>query len=227
MKRKILIVLFFTLLIGCVSTPDRDDKSVKLYPTDESAWDSSFHAFRKKLDQALAQKDAVFIESILTTDVLSSFGGDGGVAEFKEHYKIAQSDSEFWEIMRECLRLGGTFQYYGDGQKYFVAPYVFSRFPKEFDAFFYAAIIKKAVPMRILPDDRAKIIHFLSYDVVKTAEEGRMELIEEKNGYVKNTTLAGEKGWVRREEIRSPIDYRVLFKLIDGQWKLSSLVNGD
>ena len=226
MKIKFIIILLFTMLMGCVSTPEQMDKSVKLYPGDESTWDSSFRAFRKRLDLALAQKDAIFIESILTNNVLSSFGGDGGIEEFKEHYKLTQNDSEFWEIMKECLLLGGTFQYYGDGHKYFVAPYVFSRFPKEFDVFFYAAIVKKAVPMRMSPDDRAKIVHLLSYDIVKTAEEGRAELVEMKNGYMKVASLSGERGWVRLEAMRSPIDYRVFFKRVDGRWKLSSLVNG-
>jgi len=35
------------------------------------------------------------------------------------------------------------------------------------------------------------------------------------------------EGYVRVSETRSPLDYRAVFELVDGKWKLSAFVAGD
>src|SRR5262245_10335517 len=60
----------------------------KLYPVDEGPKDPSFQAFRDKLIEAAKNRDAKFILSILDPNITSSFGGNGGVKEFKETWKL-------------------------------------------------------------------------------------------------------------------------------------------
>ena len=52
------------------------------------------------------------------------------------------TNSEIWNTLAQLLRLGGTF---GESKNEFWAPYVFNRFPDDYDGFDFSATIAKGV----------------------------------------------------------------------------------
>jgi hypothetical protein len=97
----------------------------KLHPVDEAARDASLFILRARLLEAVQQRDTAFILSCLSPDIFNSFGGNAGVAGFKEEWKPDQPNSKLWPTLATVLALGGSFQ----NEKTFAAPYTYSRFP--------------------------------------------------------------------------------------------------
>src|SRR5688500_10880771 len=80
-----------------------------LKPVDEASLDKSFAVFRAKLITAARKHDAQFIYAVVDPKINISFGGDGGIAEFKELWKLETSGSTFWKEFLACIENGGLF----------------------------------------------------------------------------------------------------------------------
>ncbi|MBZ0255083.1 SH3 domain-containing protein [bacterium] len=225
MLRKIFISLGVLSLVGCATQQIKPYTGPQLLPINESQVNPSFASFLDEFRLAIENKNAGWVIAHLEEKVWSSFGGDGGIEEFIEHYKLREPDSKFWGIVKTAFDLGGTF---GHIREYvsFEAPYVFARFPGEYDAFLYSAVITPDAPMRELPMPDAKVIAQLPYAIVQTGfleEHGQKEV----NGYLKIKTVDGQTGWMKKELLRSPIDYRIGIKQVGDEWTIAFLVAGD
>lgn len=200
----------------------------KLLPTDDSASDPSFKKVYDKLLKVVANRDAKALLKFLDPDIKLSFGGMGGIAEFKEMWRPADPKSEVWEKFDTVLRLGVVRS--GDGPNvYFSAPYSFTRFPDEYDPFDYGVIVSENAQVRSQPDAQADVVFSLSYDIIKL-----IEWISDKRrpdchacGWYRIETLDGRAGFVSGKDARSPIDYRVIFMFRDGRWRITAFVAGD
>jgi len=198
-------------------------------PVDEAAKNPSFLAFRTKLIAAAERKDSSFILSIVDPRIELSFGGDKGIADFKRIWKIDSKNSPFWSEFQTIIRNGGTFS--GEGANRlneFSAPYTFGTWPGDLDGFDYHVIFGNNVNLRKEPRSDAEIVAKLSYNVVKIEPEtvpksGKSEY----PGWWEIRSLGGLKGYVKREFVRSPIDYRAFFTRVGGRWRLSMFVAGD
>jgi len=197
-------------------------KERKLYPVDEGKKDASFNAFRERLLKAARERDKKFLLSVIDPQIKWSFGDDHGIKGFRKHWKIDAGDSELWSELIEVLSLGGTF-YKSEGRKGFWAPYTFSSFPDDLDAFEYAAITGKDVRVRARPNASAQIVATLSYDLVKADFSGKGGAIE----WAKVTTPGGKGGYVLKKFVRSPVDYRAHFENIKGKWLMTVFIAGD
>jgi|SRR5262245_22979857 len=192
----------------------------KLYPVDEGPKDPSFQEFRGKLIEAAKNRDAKFVLSILDPKILNSFGGDGGVKEFREQWKPDRPDSDLWDVLVKILSMGGSF-----GKNEFCAPYVFSKFP-ELDPFEHSAIIGEQVRVREQPDLTSPVIASLSYDIVAITEPFE-PIKKDGHSWIAIKLSNGKSGFVSEQFIRSPIDYRACFTKKNGKWRLKTLVAGD
>jgi len=190
----------------------------KLLPVDEAASRADFFTFRAQLQAALARRDVKAVLSAIDPDIRNSFGGDGGIAEFRQSWDIDSPGSRLWETLATVLALGGTF----DGEDSFAAPYVFSAWPDELDSFSFLAILGTGVRVHTGPSSTSATITRLSYDIVELGESGSLE-----EAWVQVLLPGGTSGYVARPYTRSPLDYRGLFNQRDGQWYLSALVAGD
>ena len=198
-------------------------KEAKLYPVDEASRVPSFFVFRARLLEALQQRDASFVVSVLSPNIKNGFGGKDGVAEFKQGWKLERPDSKFWKTMMGVLALGGSF----DGDDSFTAPYTFSKFPEDFDAFEYGVIVGENVRVRKEPRLDGQVIGTLSFDVVKVTSWASKQSAGNKQEWVSVSPADDAKGYVAKEFIRSPIDYRAIFEKKDGKWQLAAFVSGD
>lgn len=218
---------FIAVLLIAMLTPTATASTRKLYPVDEGAKDASFKAFRSKLIEAVKQRNTRFILTVLHPKVRLSFGGHSGIKDFKEMWKPDSADSKLWNELSTVLALGGTFSTY-ERKRSFWAPYIFSTFPDDLDAFEHAAIVGENVRVRSQPNTTASIITNLSYDIVKSTFPNSDNLEEgDALGWVRVVVPDGRNGYVASKYIRSPIDYRIGFEKIRGKWLITSFIAGD
>jgi hypothetical protein len=227
----------------------------KLYPVDEGPKDPSFQEFRARLIEAVKNRDtkfilsildpnitnsfgfrasridvaknrgAKFIPSILDPNVTNSFGSDEGAKLFKEKWKPDDPNSELWETLTEILSMGGSFSH--GNKNDFCAPYVFGKFPDQFDSFEHSAIIGENVRIREQPGLTSPVIATLSYDIVALADSSTRPVEKEGHSWIAIELSNDKTGFVSKQFIRSPIDYRVCFTKKNGKWRMTALVAGD
>lgn len=203
-------------------SPDRSSSTPppvqgpKLAFIDEGPKDADFAAFRQQLLEAVGRRDRAAVLDLAHPNIRTSFGADGGRADLGRNL---DRDPELWQELQTILSMGGTFRD-GGGKRAFWAPYVYSVFPEDRDAFTTFAVIADAVPLREKPSADSRTVAILSRDLV-TGEPG--ESVE----WIEVQTIDGRKGWVEKTFVRSPVDYRAGFGKTDQGWRMDALVAGD
>jgi hypothetical protein len=228
MKRKPIeiFILSFVTLLAFINVSAQKERQV--FPVDEGKTDASFASFREKLTEAVKERDVKYLIGVLDPKITNSFGGNGGVEGFKKMWKISSPKSELWDELLIVLTNGGSF--IGEGKNsQFCAPYSFTKFPEDLDAFEHQMIFGNNLSLRAEPDLKAKTVTQLSYNVVKVDYKNS---VADKNkagkyAWLKVETLGGKKGFVSAKFVRSPIDYRACFEKKNGKWKMTVFVAGD
>ncbi len=221
MNRSVSILI--ALLILTISSLGQE-RFIK--PVDEAAKDASFLAFRTKLIAAAERRDANYILSIIDPRIKLGFGGVDGITNFKRDWKITSKNSKFWKEFLTVIKNGGTFE--KGGTTSFMAPYTFTTWPEDLDAFEYQVIFGNNVNLRKQPNMNAEVLGKLSYNIVQIEPEtvpksGKSEYPD----WWEIKTLGGQKGYVKKEFVRSSIDYRAGFTKKRGVWKLDFFLAGD
>ena len=220
MKRKYFVLITVLILASSVIGQER-----YLKPVDKANESKSFLEFRTKVISAAERRDAKFIFSILDPQIKLSFGGDGGIADFKSMWELEKKDSRFWSEFLKVMKNGGDF---GNGKERlnsFTSPYTHSSWPEDIDAMEHSAILGNRVNLRETPSMDGKVIGQLSYNIVKVSDSIFKE--DEIADWVKIETLGGKRGWVKGEFVRSPIDFRAGFEKKRGVWKMTFFIAGD
>lgn len=217
-----ILILSFLFLTTIKSLPAQERY---VLPVDEGKKVASFANFRQKLIKAVRIHDEKFILSILDRNIANSFGGDNGIEEFKQTWKINNPKSQFWNEMQIVITNGGVFS----NKNTFAAPYSFEKFPEDLDAFEHQVIFAGNVNLRSKPENSSKLISQLSYNIVKVDYEKSIkdESNEEKYIWLRIETLGGKKGFVSAKFVRSAIDYRAIFEITKGKWKMTAFIAGD
>jgi hypothetical protein len=107
--------------------------------------------------------------------------------------------AEAWEELRMVLAGGGSF----------TSPVSF------------AAVVGTNVRLRQAPRLDAPIITAVSHAIVRVVDEVEGRL------WTRVQLGDGRSGYVWHAYVRRPTDYRALFNLIDGRWRLTAWVSGD
>ncbi len=211
--KSIILLVLFCGYLEAMDTPG------KLLPVDEIPRCAGAAAFRSDLIDAVTRRDVYTIRSILVPEIKLSFGGDDGIAAFEALWNLEAPGSRFWDTMGSLLAGGGSV---GPDCLSFTAPYVFTEWPSEYDAFGDAAILGKGVRLRSAPSLSAPVLKALSYDIVHLRASD-----ESHSGWARVETLEGAKGDVSKRYLRSQIDYRAFFEYREGSWRLTTFVAGD
>ncbi|WP_066175507.1 SH3 domain-containing protein [Bacillus marinisedimentorum] len=197
---------------------------------DESDQDADLKDAIGKVKTAVQAKDTDALLEMVSEDVTSSFGSDGGKEAFMEEWQLdaAPEGSPFWNEAADILELGGAFVTEGRGS--FLMPYVAARFPAEYDPAVYSVVNGTDVNLRSEPSVDSEVIQPLSNELVKMGDP--MEETYEMNGrqyhWVPIETTYGTTGYMVEKFVRSPMDYRMEFsKMDDGAWKVTAFVKGD
>lgn len=186
----------------------------KLQPVDEATSDPSLVAFRDELLAAVRSRNADAVIALADPKIRTSFGGGGGAEDLRQSLQKAG----MWEDLEQLLTQGGKFVGEGDGRSFW-APYVYSAWPEQHDAFEFLAVIGENVPLRESADANSRAIATLSHDIVEREEK--------KGDWQQVKTADGQTGWVEARSVRSPVGYRAGFMKSGGKWLMNALVAGD
>lgn len=185
----------------------------RLKPVDEALRDPSLKVWRRELAWAVASKNVERLAPYFAPDARVGFGGQTGWPGVMEVYRPQERTSRLWRDLAKIVRLGGQFS----GETFW-APYVYSAWNSDGDAYTHAAIITPNEPLRAKPSPKAPVLRRLSYDIVKVNREGQRWT---------QVTLAGKSGWVRNEALWSQLDTRIAIERRDGRWLITAIVEGD
>ena len=194
--------------------------SAELRPVDEAAKNPSFREFRSQLLRAVEQKDRGHLFGVLAPDIRNSFGGNDGKDAFAEQWKLDSTDSEVWKELKWILTHGGSF--FEDGS--FCAPYVYSRWPDNYDAFEYAAVVSDRLPVRKSRSAASAVVGRLRYTIVKVLDE---QWSRAKPGELIKVQANSIVGFVPAGTLRSSPDWRACFAKQEKGWLMTMLVAGD
>ena len=211
-----MVTAFFLLALMGLSEPcaEAGRTASRLPPVDEARSKPDFFAYRTRLLAAVERRDVDATVIELHPAIRLGFDGSGGIDGFRIRV-VERPDS--WEELRVVLALGGSFS----SPTAFAAPYVYSRWPERFDSFECAAIIGRNVRLRAAPRLDAPVITLVSYPIVRLLQAGT----EKQWSHVQ--LGGGRMGYVWHAYVRSPVDYRALFNLEDGRWRMTAFVAGD
>lgn len=226
MKPNIKTLLFFVALLAVFSPNALAQRERRLLPVDEASRDASFKTFRDKLIAAVRRRDAKYVLSVVDPNIKNGFGGDDGIANFRKRWNLNARSSELWNELLFVLTHGGAFQTEGDG-KTFTAPYMFSNFPDNLDAFEYSAVTENRVGLYAKPSTASRLVANLSYHLVKVDFQNSVKNKADEYAWLKVTTLGGKTGYAQEKFVRSSVDYRAAFEKKRGQWKMVFFLAGD
>lgn len=186
-------------------------------PVDQCASDRSLVAFRAELKRTVAQRDAKALDAILADNVMADFDGGRGRGEFARIWNLEEpKTSPIWPELEHVLGLGCSMAH---GTP--VIPYMAEAFASEDDLFDKMVVVRLGAKLRDHPNEGARVIANLNDHVLEVGEESQV------NGWVKAKMADGRRGYVRRNQLRSPLDYRATFEKIGGAWRMTSFVAGD
>ena len=189
----------------------------QLLPVDEAATRPDFFSFRARLQQAIAERNPAAVLAVVDPHIKNSFGDDNGIDAFRKMWGPDQPDSELWKELGTVLSLGGSFSDPGT----FVAPYVFSEWPDDVDAFEHVAVIGTDVRVRGAADSAGAVLGSVSYAILPVPRT------DAPSEAWRPVTFEGRTGYVSASFTRYAIDYRAIFSNASGQWRLVTFVAGD
>tara|TARA_R110000751_G_scaffold62520_5_gene129038 strand:+ start:58599 stop:59306 length:708 start_codon:yes stop_codon:yes gene_type:complete len=200
----------------------------EFYPPKVEISDYTLSKFLTELTLAVGKKDKDFILEHLDPHILNSFGGNGGIEEFKMYWKFNDDSTNFWEVVENILLIGGpSFDGSSDKNSYYL-PFTFTNWPEQYDAFEHYLVYGTNVNVRDQPSTtNSEVLGQLSYQIVQiTNPEG--EMLSENNDWLHITTVDNKlSGYVYRKFLISPIGYRMGFTKTENGWKINMLVAGD
>ena len=191
-----------------------------LPPQDESAKDPSFEAFRKELLSIVKRRDAEGLLARTADTIKYSFGAeDASKKSFAKEYEISKTTSSFWRELEEVLGLGciETIK-----SSEFQCPYVFARWPDGLDGFTDIAVMRKDAKLYQKPEKGAAVVRALKFEIVREAESEKP-----LEGWGKVNTSDGKTGFVKKGDVRGPLNYRAFFRKNQGKWLMNTFIAGD
>lgn len=205
--------------VGLLAAGIAGGQAPQLLPVDEAVSRPDFFSFRAQLQRAVARHDVDAVLAVVHPDIKNTFGGDDGIAAFRERWRLGHADSDLWETLGAVLALGGSFL----DRDTFAAPYTFSRWPDVFDAYEHVVLVASDVRIRARPDLDAAVAATMSFAILPSR---RRESVASGTWWVVRLG-DGRVGYVAAHLARSPIDHRAFFAHRDGRWQMVMFIAGD
>ncbi len=192
-------------------------------PLDTCRKTGSFPAFRKRFETAVAERDFALLEPLVDYDIETDFGGGGGMKSFADSWRGSSwKTSKLWDQLDAIVALGCG----GNaGGGYYAMPRMFVVDLGDIDLFAARIALGDAVPLRAKPSEGADIVALLDWALVTAASPPNGT--GEKPRWTAVTAADGTEGFVKSDQLRSPIDYRAVFQPRAGGWKMTAFIAGD
>jgi hypothetical protein len=182
--------------------------------------DPDFFAFRARLQTIVAKHDTAALLEIVDPEIRASFGSDHGITAFKELWNLDDPGSQLWKELGTVLAMGGAFS----GPDLFTAPYTFSNWPNDLDAFEFVAVVGSNVRVRTESRADAPVLATVDYAILQVDDQAGFDAKDQEWTGIK---FEGKKAYISSRFLRSPIDYRARFAKSNGQWRMIFFLAGD
>ena len=188
-----------------------------LPPVDQCARNASFVHFREELGRIAWRRDTKAIMAVIDKKVQIDLGGGYGKRAFAEAWRLDRPQrSRLWNEIQTILRLGCT----ADNGTWLM-PSLGDQLGADADPLeTYVAIVPGAA-LRSAPSDHAAAVTRLRWDVLRLLEavpDGR---------WLKVGLSDGRQGYVRQEQVRNPLDYRMVVERKNGAFRITAFLAGD
>jgi hypothetical protein len=213
--------VLLSFMVAAATAPDGVQRAsvprIRHFPfpfVDEAGTDPEFKAFRDRLEENLKASNHQYLSDVMEPSLGAHWRGWLGTIAYQS---------------QRALALGGSFTTTRGavpGRREFCAPYVYSAFPKEVPRSIEGeedpwAIIGAHVPVRAQPRPSARVLTYLSWELVKA--DGWLDADPESHlRWVEVDLLNGRRGYVQEGQIRHNTDYHVCFAKIQGQWLMTA-----
>lgn len=210
---------------------------------DETDRDPEFAQFRKRLEQAVKNRDAKFVAALIPAKgVAQGFG----LPRSAQELKLTNRKAEFWNILEKglatsCGRADLKSEVSGEG---WVCPTVSRDFYQQYppkgnvQGLEYelgtVIVVGDRVNVRSLPSTDSPVIGVLSNEVVKfdrqrfeNSKEEQIEAFNPIDGWTPVILPNDKKGYVYNRYAYQPLEYRLVFQKVKGEWQLVHVPGGD
>jgi len=193
---------------------------VSLPPVEQCRGDAEFSRVRQQVQKAVAARDLKGLMSLMSDDVRVTFGGLSGPERFSDFWTASDQDQDLlWSELSSALRLGCAQAVDGEGKPYRAIPAMFVT-GDGLDGFSTWTSLPGAV-LRAKPDAKAEVkMRLPAWTVLSEVEH-------DGGSWVEVRTPKGRSGYVSTEEVRSLLDYRLIFGRREGQWRITAFIAGD
>ena len=191
----------------------------KLPPVEKCGGDPSFDAFRSELRRVVARRDPQAFLRLLAPDVTVNFGGDSGRKSFADQWEInSPAKTGLWRELAAILHLGCA-----RIEQARVMPSLHAEFSAENDQdpFEMMIVVSPKAQLRTSRQSGSRVVTTLGWDVVKAIQA------PDDSDKIKVRLADGREGWLKRTELRSPLDYRLVMEKRRGKWMITAFVAGD
>lgn len=200
------------LLLAMLPLIPTEAKAATLPPHDECTGDADFAAFRTKLFDAVARKDSATLLELSAENIRLGFGDNDGKANFREEL----GKDATWAELGRLARLGCAV----DGDRRAI-PYMFLRMDGR-DAFDTFVAAGSGIALRKAPHRGGSLVARLNWEILTLVPDS-----ENTGQWLRLRTDNGRIGYVRRDLLRSPVDYRAIFEKSFNGWRMSAFLAGD
>ncbi|MER3433671.1 MAG: hypothetical protein C4288_09605 [Leptolyngbya sp. ERB_1_1] len=222
--------------VAASPSPNSDPARLPIALVDESVQSPEFAKFLDRTKQAVRDRDAKYIRSIVTSQTKFSFGKQRSI----DYLNPENPNSPFWASLEKALALGCSKDANG-----YSCPTVFQQFQTalknssspNMDASSAIVVVGQNVNARSQPNADSPTIATLTNEIVKydtttfqnASEQEKAETfrLDNPNGWVPVILPNNQRGFVSSRYAYSPIGYRVLFGKEGGEWKMQAFVTGD
>lgn len=225
---------------GLVATPDSEGR---LILEDEAEPNSDFYEFRTQLREAVQNRNAQFVGSIVPeTGLAIGFS----VPQTRETLNLDDPQARFWLILEKAVAIGcalaenpPAYNYNIDeGSEIWVCPNVAQAFarqvppPPSADGVSWqlerVVVVGENVNARSQPSLDSEAIATLSNEVVQLDRDRQLpETFDPIDSWTAIRLSDDREGYVYNRYVYSPLESHALFGKINGEWQLLAMPGGE
>ena len=210
--------MFRMFIFACFVAHAQTGSVDRLYPIDETARDSSFRSYVKKLRSAVEARDPGALRKLVDDEVFVGPDDAGkGWDRFAAKWRPDDPDSAVWSALTDLLSLG----FIREHPTLFVSPYLVWRFPRELNPAMHLVVIRDKIPLRQSAAVDAPVVAVLSFDIVR--QLGPPASGDGLQRWIFVRTLDGKEGYLNARDVMSPLMPRAQFATRRGKWMLVAL----
>jgi hypothetical protein len=185
-------------------------------PSDGCAALPGADSFRAALARVVRARDVEQFVALTTYDIRLDFGGGEGHVALRR--RLAEEGEELWRELERLLPLGCAAR---DGT--LVIPALFARDLGAVDPFGALIVTGERVALRVAPEPGAPALGLLTWTLVEAVSGTDVDAAYREVRLPECATT----GFVARSFLRSPLDYRLLARQVEGNWMIEAFLAGD